>query len=47
MLSSTRLDMEAIAKRAGFSSPRQLRRAWRHYCSIPPRELRQQLHTAG
>jgi transcriptional regulator GlxA family with amidase domain len=30
------LDMENIAERAGFSSPRQLRRAWqRVYCSSP------------
>jgi transcriptional regulator GlxA family with amidase domain len=43
LLSTTRLDMEAIADRTGFSSPRQLRRAWHRYYPAPPRELRQQM----
>ncbi len=40
LLSSTRLDMEELARRTGFSSPRQLRRAWSRYHTIPPSELR-------
>jgi transcriptional regulator GlxA family with amidase domain len=39
--SQTRLDMERIAERAGFSSSRQLRRAWRRLYETAPgrREL--------
>lgn len=47
LLSTTRLDMEAIAEQAGFGSPRQLRRAWSRYYSAPPRVLRQQLRGLG
>ena len=37
LLSQTRLDMERIAERAGFSSSRQLRRAWRRLNDTAPR----------
>ena len=40
LLSQTRLDMERIAERAGFSSSRQLRRAWRRLYETAPREAR-------
>ena len=40
LLSQTRLDMERIAERTGFSSSRQLRRAWRRLYETAPREAR-------
>jgi transcriptional regulator GlxA family with amidase domain len=40
LLSQTRLDMEHIAERAGFSSSRQLRRAWRRLHETAPRYAR-------
>jgi transcriptional regulator GlxA family with amidase domain len=40
LLSQTRLDMERIAERAGFSSSRQLRRAWRRQYQTAPRQAR-------
>lgn len=40
LLSQTRLDMERIAERAGFSSSRQLRRAWRRLNETAPRQAR-------
>lgn len=40
LLGHTRLDMEHIAERAGFASPRQLRRAWRQFYATPPRQAR-------
>jgi transcriptional regulator GlxA family with amidase domain len=40
LLSQTRLDMERIAERAGFSSSRQLRRAWRRLYETAPRKAR-------
>ena len=40
LLSQTRLDMERIAERAGFSSSRQLRRAWRRLNETAPRDAR-------
>jgi transcriptional regulator GlxA family with amidase domain len=40
LLSQTRLDMERIAERAGFSSSRQLRRAWRRLHPTAPRQAR-------
>ena len=40
LLSQTRLDMERIAERAGFSSSRQLRRAWRRLNDTAPRHAR-------
>jgi len=40
LLRQTNLDMEHVAEQAGFSSPRQLRRAWRRVHESPPREAR-------
>jgi transcriptional regulator GlxA family with amidase domain len=40
LLGHTRLDMEHVAERAGFASPRQLRRAWRQFHATPPRQAR-------
>jgi transcriptional regulator GlxA family with amidase domain len=40
LLSQTRLDMERVAERAGFSLSRQLRRAWRKLHANAPREAR-------
>jgi transcriptional regulator GlxA family with amidase domain len=41
LLSQTRLDMEHVAERAGFSSTRQLRRVWRNLHESTPRSERQ------
>lgn len=40
LLTQTRLDMEAVAQRAGFGSSRQLRRAWHRVYAVPPSALR-------
>jgi transcriptional regulator GlxA family with amidase domain len=40
LLAQTRLDMERVAERAGFASPRQLRRAWARLHDGPPSALR-------
>ena len=40
LLAQTQLDIERVAERAGFSSARQLRRAWRKWYAVPPRESR-------
>ena len=40
LLGHTHLDMEHVAERAGFASPRQLRRAWRQFYPTPPRQAR-------
>ena len=40
LLRETNLDMERVAEQVGFSSPRQLRRAWRKVHKTPPREAR-------
>ncbi len=40
LLAQTRLDMERVAERAGFASPRQLRRAWSRVHPEPPRSVR-------
>jgi transcriptional regulator GlxA family with amidase domain len=40
LLSQTRLDMEHVAERSGFSSSRQLRRAWRRLHATAPRHAR-------
>lgn len=40
LLGQTRLDMERVAERAGFGSPRQLRRAWGRLFPMPPRAAR-------
>lgn len=40
LLGQTRLDMERVAERAGFASPRQLRRAWSRIHATPPTSAR-------
>ena len=40
LVEGSRLDMESIAARAGFGSPRQLRRAWNRYYAMPPSRVR-------
>jgi len=40
LLSQTRLDMERVAERSGFSSTRQLRRVWRNLHETSPRMQR-------
>lgn len=40
LLTETRLDLEHIAERAGFSSSRQLRRAWGRLNATPPSAVR-------
>jgi transcriptional regulator GlxA family with amidase domain len=45
MLSQTRLDMERVAERAGFSSSRQLRRAWRRLNETAPSQARARSRT--
>ncbi len=42
LISQTRLDMEHVAERAGFSSTRQLRRVWRNLHETTPRAERRQ-----
>jgi transcriptional regulator GlxA family with amidase domain len=44
LLRETRLDMERVAEQSGFSSPRQLRRAWQKIYKRPPREARIHWH---
>ena len=40
LVTTTRLDMEHVAERAGFASSRQLRRAWRRINPAPPSATR-------
>ena len=40
LLTGSRLDMEEIAERSGFASPRQLRRAWNRLHDLPPSRMR-------
>jgi transcriptional regulator GlxA family with amidase domain len=40
LLKQTRMDMEHVAERAGFASPRQFRRAWGRYHPMPPSHMR-------
>jgi transcriptional regulator GlxA family with amidase domain len=40
LLTGSRLDMETIAERSGFASPRQLRRAWNRLHDLPPSRMR-------
>jgi len=40
LLRETRFDMELVAEQSGFSSTRQLRRAWQRIYKRPPREAR-------
>jgi transcriptional regulator GlxA family with amidase domain len=44
LLRETRLDMERVAEQSGFSSTRQLRRAWERIHKTPPREARLHSH---
>jgi transcriptional regulator GlxA family with amidase domain len=39
LLAGSRLDMEEIAERSGFASPRQLRRAWNRLHDLPPSRM--------
>jgi transcriptional regulator GlxA family with amidase domain len=47
MLAGSRLDMEAVAMRAGFGSARQLRRAWNRLNDGPPSAARSRLPTGS
>lgn len=40
LLAGSRLDIESVAERAGFASPRQLRRAWGRFNDLPPSRSR-------
>ncbi|MEO8318106.1 MAG: helix-turn-helix domain-containing protein [Bradyrhizobium sp.] len=40
LLKQTRLDIERVAERTGFASPRQFRRAWGRYHPLPPSQVR-------
>jgi transcriptional regulator GlxA family with amidase domain len=40
LLRATRFDMEHVAEQSGFSSSRQLRRAWERIHTTPPRDAR-------
>jgi transcriptional regulator GlxA family with amidase domain len=40
LLTGSRLDMETVAERSGFASPRQLRRAWGRLHDLPPSRMR-------
>jgi transcriptional regulator GlxA family with amidase domain len=44
LLRETRFDMERVAEQSGFSSTRQLRRAWERIHKTPPREARLHSH---
>ena len=41
LLTGTRLDIEIVAERVGFSSSRQLRRVWGRFNTTPPSTMRQ------
>ncbi len=41
MITSSRIDMESVAARAGFASARQFRRAWNRIHGTPPSALRE------
>lgn len=43
LLNETRLDMERVAERVGYSSSRQLRRAWGRFNATPPSALRREV----
>ncbi len=40
ILTNSRLDMEAVAERAGFASARHLRRVWQRHHRQPPSQFR-------
>jgi transcriptional regulator GlxA family with amidase domain len=46
LLRETRFDMERVAEQSGFSSTRQLRRAWERIHKTPPREARVHSHAS-
>lgn len=46
LLVGSRLDMETIAERAGFTSSRQFRRAWGRLNHLPPSRVRSEMATA-
>ena len=41
LVAGSRADMETVAEKAGFSSPRQLRRVWGRFHARPPSEWRE------
>jgi transcriptional regulator GlxA family with amidase domain len=47
LLRETRFDMERVAEQSGFSSTRQLRRAWQRIYKSPPREVRRHSQANG
>lgn len=47
LLRETQFDMEHVAEQSGFSSPRQLRRAWQRFYKGPPRDARPHSHAKG
>jgi transcriptional regulator GlxA family with amidase domain len=47
LLRETRFDMERVAEQSGFSSTRQLRRAWERIHKTPPREARRRSDAKG
>src|SRR5215467_1287528 len=47
LLRETRFDMERVAEQSGFSSTRQLRRAWQRIHPTSPREARIPAHAKG
>lgn len=47
LLRETQFDMERIAEQSGFSSTRQLRRAWERIHQTPPREARRHSHSTN
>lgn len=43
ILINSSLDMERVAEKTGFASPRHLRRVWSKYNAVPPSEFRNQM----
>jgi AraC-like DNA-binding protein len=46
LLSQTRLDLERVVERVGFTSSRQLRRVWRRVYTTAPRQARNRSHSS-
>jgi len=40
VLANSRLDMERVAEKSGFASPRHMRRVWSKYNALPPSHYR-------
>ena len=40
VLANSRLDMERVAEKSGFASPRHMRRVWSKYNTLPPSHYR-------